>query len=87
MEVITFESEAYKALISKIEVLHKVIIRNRNPFDQFSDEWVDSNDVMKILNISRKTLYNYMNHGKLKSSRIGKWKFIKAQEVKEVMGT
>lgn len=85
MEVITFESEAYKALMSKIEELHQVIIRNQNPVDQFSHEWVDSNDVMKMLGISRRTLCNYVRQGKLKSSRIGKRNFFKVNEVKEMM--
>ena len=85
MEVITFESEAYKALISKIEELHQVIIRNQNPVDQFSHEWVDSNDVMKMLGISRRTLCNYISQGKIKSSRIGKRNFFKIQEVIEMM--
>lgn len=86
MEVITIESEAYKNLISKIDQLHNEIIRIQNPVDQFAKEWLDSYDVMKMLNISRRTLYNYMNQGKLKSSRIGKRNFFKVQEVKEMMG-
>ena len=85
MEVITFESEAYKALISKIEELHQVIIRNQNPVDQFSHEWVYSYDVMKMLDISRRTLCNYVSQGKIKSSKIGKRCFYKVQEVKQMM--
>lgn len=84
MEVITIESEAYKNLISKIDQLHNEIIRIQNPVDQFAQEWIDSYDVMKMLNISRRTLYNYMNQGKLKSSRIGKRNFFRVQEVKEI---
>ena len=85
MEVITFESEAYKAMMLKIEQLHQVMIHNQNPVDQFSHEWVDSNDVMKMLGISRRTLCNYVRQGKLKSSRIGKRSYFKVQEVKEVL--
>jgi hypothetical protein len=85
MEVITFESEAYKALMSKIEELHQVIIRNQNPVDQFSHEWVDSNDVMKMLGISRRTLCNYVSQGKIKSSRIGKRSYFAIKEVKRLL--
>ena len=85
MEVITFESEAYKAMMSKIEQLHQVMIQSQNPVNQFSKEWIDSNDVMKMLGISRRTLCNYVRLGKLKSSRIGKKCFFKAQEVKEMI--
>ncbi len=87
MEVITFESEAYKSLMSKIEELHQVIIRNQNPVDQFSHEWVDSNDVMKMLGISRRTLCNYVRQGKLKSSRIGKRSYYAITEVKRLLQT
>ena len=85
MEVITFESEAYKAMMLKIEQLHQVMIQSQNPVNQFSNEWIDSNDVMKMLGISRRTLCNYVRQGKLKSSRIGKKCFFKVQEVREVM--
>lgn len=85
MEVITFESEAYKAMMSKIEQLHQVMIQSQNPVNQFSNEWIDNNDVMKMLGISRRTLCNYIRQGKIKSSRIGKRSYFKVQEVNQML--
>jgi hypothetical protein len=52
MEVITIETQAFQMLIAKIDALHAEVSRKRNPVDQFAMEWVDTYDVMKMLNIS-----------------------------------
>ncbi|MFM2233129.1 MAG: hypothetical protein RJB31_1830 [Bacteroidota bacterium] len=85
MEVITIETQAYKTLLEKIDAMHAELQRMKNPVDQFTHEWVDSECVMKMLGISRRTLCNYVSQGKIKSSKIGKRCFYKVQEVKQMM--
>ncbi len=85
MEVITIETQAYKTLLEKIDAMHAELQRMKNPVDQFAHEWVDSECVMKMLGISRRTLCNYVSQGKIKSSKIGKRCFYKVQEVKQMM--
>lgn len=52
MEVITIEHQAFQKLLDKIDALHAEVQRMKNPVDQFAHEWIDSYDVMKMLNIS-----------------------------------
>ena len=85
MEVITIETKAFQLLLEKIDAIHAVMQSNQNPRDQFMHQWLDSNDVMKMLGISRRTLCNYVRQGKLKASRIGKRSYLKVQEVKDVL--
>jgi len=84
MEVITIESQAFQLLLEKIDALHAEVQRMKNPVDQFATEWIDGDEVMKMLNISRRTLCNYGSQGLLNPSRIGKRKFYNVQDVKRM---
>ena len=85
MEVITIEHQAFQKLPDKIDALHAEVQRMKNPVDQFSAEWIDSDEVMKMLNISRRTLCNYGSQGLLNPSRIGKRKFYNVLDVKRML--
>lgn len=85
MEVITIESQAFQLLLEKIDALHAEVQRMKNPVDQFATEWIDGDEVMKMLNISRRTLCNYGSQGLLNPSRIGKRKFYHAPYVKRML--
>lgn len=85
MEVITIESQAFQLLLEKIDALHAEVQRMKNPVDQFATEWIDGDEVMKMLNISRRTLCNYGSQGLLNPSRIGKRKFYNVSDVKRML--
>jgi hypothetical protein len=85
MEVITIESQAFQLLLEKIDALHAEVQRMKNPVDQFATEWIDGDEVMKMLNISRRTLCNYGSQGLLNPSRIGKRRFYDVKEVSEMI--
>ena len=85
MEVITIESKAFQLLLEKIDALHAEVQRMKNPVNQFATEWIDGDEVMKMLNISRRTLCNYGSQGLLNPSRIGKRKFYNVQDVKRML--
>ena len=50
MEVITFESEAYKALVGKIEKIAGYVAEEKK------ETWLDSNQLAEALGISTRTL-------------------------------
>ena len=57
MEVITFESEAYKALVEKIEKSRRVCSRSAAAIRKKKMEaWLDSNQLAEALGISTRTL-------------------------------
>ncbi|MFN6335360.1 MAG: helix-turn-helix domain-containing protein [Sphingobacteriales bacterium] len=85
MEVITIESQAFQLLLEKIDALHAEVQRMKNPVDQFVTEWIDGDEVMKMLNISRRTLCNYVNQGKLHPRRIQKRSYFKIADIKDLL--
>lgn len=56
MEVITFESEAYKALIGKIEKIAGYVAEAQLPSEEKKEAWLDSNQLAEALGISTRTL-------------------------------
>jgi hypothetical protein len=45
MEVITFESEAYKALVGKIEKIAGYVAEAQLPSEEKKEAWLDSNQL------------------------------------------
>ena len=56
MEVITFESEAYKALVGKIEKIARYVAEAQLPSEEKKEAWLDSNQLAEALGISTRTL-------------------------------
>ncbi len=56
MNVITIESEAFQAIIEKINSIEEFIIANQPNQTDFKESWIDGNDVCNFLNISQRTL-------------------------------
>ena len=56
MEVITFESEAYKALVGKIEKIAGYVAEAQLPSEEKKEAWLDSNQLAEALGISTRTL-------------------------------
>ncbi|MHB1922984.1 MAG: hypothetical protein ACYCOO_12205 [Chitinophagaceae bacterium] len=81
MEVITIESHAFQMMLAKIDALHLEVSRMQNPVNQFSLEWVDTYNVLKMLNIFKRTLSNYNEMGKLQSTRINNKSYFKIKEI------
>ena len=69
MEIVTIENKAFKSLCDKIDKVHEELLRLQNPAKQLSNEYVDTNDVMNILMVSRRTLTQYLSDGKLKYTK------------------
>ena len=56
MEVITFESEAYKALVGKLEKIAGYVAEAQLPSEEKKEAWLDSNQLAEALGISTRTL-------------------------------
>jgi hypothetical protein len=56
MEVITFDSKAYKDLIGKIERIADYVFKKEVAPDKEEEIWLDSFEVAELLRVSTKTL-------------------------------
>ena len=61
MEVITFESKAYRELVQKIENIADYIAKNQLDTTPKADVWLNTNEVADLLKISIRTLQRLRN--------------------------
>ena len=72
-------------LKSMVAQMQSKIESIENPVDDFLTKWIDTFEVMRMLNISRRTIDNYIKAGKLKPVRINKRNHFAVAEVKGLM--
>lgn len=70
MQVITIESEAFQKIVDRLEAIEKRIneVIKSNPL---SEMWLDNQNVCELLHISKRTLQQYRDTGKIPFSQIG----------------
>ncbi len=85
MEIVTIENKAFKSLCDKIDQMHEELLRLQNPVKQLSNEWIDTYDVMKILQVSRRTLTKYLSEGKLRYSKHQRKNYFRLKDVEEFL--
>ena len=84
MEIITFESKAYKDLDNKITAIADYIF-NHTEAENEDEIWVDSYEVCTFLKISEKTLQRLRVAGTIAYSNIRGRYFYKISEVKRML--
>ena len=72
-------------LKSMVAQMQSKIESIENPVDDFLTKWIDPFEVMRMLNISRRTIDNYIKAGKLKPVRINNRNHFAVAEVKGLM--
>ncbi len=77
--------EQIMELKSMVAQMQSKIESIENPVDYFLTKWIDTFEVMRMLNISRRTIDNYIKAGKLKPVRINKRNHFAVAEVKGLM--
>ncbi len=84
MNVITIESEAYKALIEKIDSLSRFVELNQ-PSVNPDEAWIDGEDVCKYLRISQRTLQRLRSSGSITYSSLGGKVYYTIAEIKKLL--
>ncbi len=77
--------EQIMELKSMVAQMQSKIESIENPVDDFFTKWIDTFEVMRMLNISRRTIDNYIKAGKLKPVRINKRNHFAVAEVKGLL--
>jgi hypothetical protein len=82
MEVITFQSEVFQELKAELKA-----IRNRldEKEKQPSETWLDNQDVLLLLKISKRTLQNYRDTGLISFSQVGNKIYYKLSDVEDLL--
>lgn len=86
MEVITFESQAYKELVHKINTIAKFVAEHQpSESANFDDDWVDSYEVCSFLKISERTLQRLRSNGIINYSILSGKSFYTIGEIKRML--
>lgn len=90
MEEQQFSREHYRTLLAKLETLHQEIIKLKVVKDNDPGAgWLDNNDLVRILRVSKRQLQNYRDQGVFPFSQFGskiyyRWEDIEAFLIKNM---
>jgi hypothetical protein len=82
MNVITIESEAFKQIMDKLQGLEERFIKLKvDAQTPLSERWLDNQDVLLLLKISKRTLQSYRDERRIPFTQIGHKIYYKASDV------
>ena len=82
MEVITIESEAFKRMLKEIEDIKSCLDqRNKQP----KETWLDNQEFMQLLKISKRTAQHYRDTGLVSFSQVGSKIYYKLSDVEAML--
>lgn len=82
MEIVTFQSEVYKDIASKIDAINQRLnAKEKKP----TETWLDNQELMLLLKISKRTAQHYRDSGLLSFSQVGNKIYYKLSDVEELL--
>lgn len=82
MELITFDSDAFRQIIDQIKSLGQKIDDNIRK-QPLSEIWLDIQEVCQLLKISKRTLQAYRDNSVLGYSQVGGKIYFRASDIEE----
>jgi len=86
MEVITIESDAFAEIIEMLKGLNNKFTKLE--FDAkypLSEKWLDNQEVMQLLNVSKRTLQMYRDESLIAFSQVGNKMYYKTTDVEQFL--
>lgn len=82
MNVITIQSEAFNEIVGKIEQINKRLSeKEKEP----QEKWLDNQELMQLLKISKRTAQHYRDSGLISFSQVGNKIYYKMADVEELL--
>ncbi|HNQ67814.1 MAG TPA: helix-turn-helix domain-containing protein [Bacteroidales bacterium] len=86
MNVITIESEAFKQIMDKLQSLEDRFIKLKiDAQTPLSERWLDNQDIMLLLKISKRTLQTYRDERRIPFSQVGAKIYYKSSDVEKFL--
>ena len=86
MEVITIESDAFAEIVEMLKGLNNKFTKLE--FDAkypLSEKWLDNQEVMQLLNVSKRTLQMYRDESLIAFSQVGNKMYYKTTDVEQFL--
>jgi hypothetical protein len=74
--------DAYDKILSRLDQIEKKV---RNPDTPFNKEWIDTQEVCQMLNISKRSAQNYRDSGRIPFSNIDGKMYYKYQDIVSIL--
>ncbi len=82
MEVLTIQSEAFQELIGKLDAInYRLSSKEKEPKEQ----WLDNQEFMQKMKISKRTAQHYRDTGIISFSQIGSKIYYKLADVEQLL--
>lgn len=82
MQVITIQSEAFQELVSKLnEIQNRLNAKEKQP----SEIWLDNQELMQLLKISKRTAQHYRDSGLISFSQVGAKIYYRLSDVEDLL--
>lgn len=82
MELITFQSDAYKAIVSMLDAINnRLTAKEKEP----KEIWLDNQEMMQMLKISKRTAQHYRDSGMISFSQVGNKIYYKLSDIEELL--
>jgi DNA-directed RNA polymerase subunit F len=86
MEIINIDAQTFEAMLSKFEDFAKRVEQFcRQHGDKDMSEWLDNQDVCRLLNISPRTLQTLRDNGTLAYTQISHKTYYKPEDVQKIL--
>lgn len=82
MEVISIESQAYRELVNKLDAIHQRLSEKEK---QPKDQWLDNQELMQLLKISKRTAQSYRDSGLISFSQVGNKIYYRLNDVEDLL--
>ena len=82
MDVITIQSEAWNEIKNSVEEIKKrLTAKEKEP----KDKWLDNQEVMQMLHISKRLLQSWRDEGKINFSQVGAKIYYRESEINNLL--
>ena len=84
MEVVTIQSQTFQELVGKLEAINQRLTQKEK---EPKDKWLDNQELMLLLKISKRTAQHYRDTGLISFSQVGNKIYYKLSDVEELLKT
>ena len=82
MEVITITSEAFQEIVKKLDGINtRLNAKEKEP----KEVWLDNQELMQLLKISKRTAQHYRDSGMISFSQVGNKIYYRLSDVEELL--
>lgn len=82
MEVVTFQSTVYQELVGKLDAINQRLnAKEKEP----KEKWLDNQELMQLLKISKRTAQHYRDSGMISFSQVGNKIYYKLSDVEDLL--